>query len=262
MVAPRFTGNPVNASSALRPRALVAIMIACMAIAAPAREPVPVVTGNGYGPFADEGLSNGGLATELVRRVFEEMGRAVDISFQPWPRGYRAAHEGEFAATFPYIRMPYRAQDFYYSDPLFNVNVQIYVAADRGIQELQDLSDKTLCNPLGYAITRDFRQKLEHLTYAEWQPRTMKQCLRMLESRRVDFVIITRRQAQSVLDEVRMKREGLRLLEGEHVSADLHLIVSKEIDGGRALLQSFNETLARLQQAGELEPIRRRHQQD
>lgn len=236
---------------------LAGLILACSSTAVPARDPLPLVTGNGYGPFADSELPHGGLATELVRRVFRTMDQPVDIAFKPWARGYRATLDGEFRATFPYLHTPERAEEFHYSDPLYTVHLRVFVRSGASADELADLTGKTLCVPLGYAITRDIRRMLADLDYEEGEPRTMIQCLRMLGRGRVDFVAITRRHAESLLADIPLDRERLRVLKGVEVSADLHLIVPKETDGARELLDSFNQTLARLREQGEVEPLRR-----
>lgn len=238
------------------------VALACMALAAPAREPVAVVTGNGYGPFADSDLPNGGLATELVRRVFAEMDRPAEIAFEPWRRGYNKTLKGRYRATFPYIRMPERTEEFYYSDPLFTVQLRVFVHADRPFEELDDLSGKTLCVPLGYAITMDVRRLLDDLNYDQGEPRSMAQCFRMLESGRVDFVVITRRHAQAVIDELPLDWEAVRYLDDVDVSSELHLIVPRDLDDARALLDSFNAALARLRERGEVKPIGRHYLND
>ncbi len=234
---------------------LAGLVLAFAAATASARDPLPLVTGNGYPPFADSGLPGGGLTTALVRRVFRELDRPVDIAFKPWPRGYRATLNGDFEATFPYLYTPERAADFHYSDPLFTVHLRVFVPADAPADKLADLTGKTLCVPLGYAITRDIRQMLADLDYEEGEPRTMNQCLRMLGRDRVDFVAITRRHADSLLAELPLERERLRMLEDVDVSADLHLIVPKQRDGARRLLADFNRTLARLREQGEVRPL-------
>jgi polar amino acid transport system substrate-binding protein len=246
--------QPQKTVSGARLLLTAGLVLACAVSASQAREALPLVTGNGYSPFAGSELPGGGLTTALVRRVFQGMDRPVEIAFEPWPRGYRATLDGEFDATFPYLHTPERAEDFHYSDPLLTVHLRVFVRADASVDKLADLTGQTLCVPLGYAITRDIREMLAHLDYEEGEPRTMTQCMRMLGRGRVDFVAITRRHAQSLLAEVPLEREGLRMLEDVDVSADLHLIVPKQRDGARQLLEDFNRTLARLREQGEVRP--------
>ncbi len=46
-------------------------------------EPIPIVTGNKFAPFTDEKLPNGGLATEIIKTTFNELGHETKIKFLP-----------------------------------------------------------------------------------------------------------------------------------------------------------------------------------
>lgn len=237
-------------------RRLVGVALSFMAVSVSAREPIPLVTGNGYAPLADESLPHGGRATELVRRVFAEMGRPVTIAFQPWSRGYRATLDGQFQATFPYARTPDRTEKFHFSNPLFMVRFRILVRQHASIEGAADLVDKTLCVPLGYALSRPVERLLDDIDPERERPRTMAQCLWMLERARVDFVVITQRQARVLLQEEIDDLERLETLQDVDVPARLHLIVPKSLNNGRGLIKDFNQALEELRAEDKMETIR------
>ena len=54
-----------------------------------AEEGLRLVTGNDYKPFTDESLPEGGLANEIVKRSYDQIGVKYSIEWKPWKRGFR-----------------------------------------------------------------------------------------------------------------------------------------------------------------------------
>lgn len=93
--------------------------------------PLALTSGNDYAPFADQDLPGGGLATRVVRAVFERLGEPIRIDWLPWKRGYALTLEGRYAATFPYIHSPEREALFHYSEPIFVGKSYLYTLKTR-----------------------------------------------------------------------------------------------------------------------------------
>ena len=114
---------------------------------------IRLVTGDNYAPFSDQSLPEGGLATHLVRYLFEQMDQPVEIDITGWPAGYQAALDGAYAGTFPYIESEQRLEHYLFSDPLFTVSSFAYVDQSSTINASspEDLAGLTLCLPEGFA---------------------------------------------------------------------------------------------------------------
>ncbi|OYU45795.1 MAG: hypothetical protein CFE44_05620, partial [Burkholderiales bacterium PBB4] len=67
-------------------------------------QPIELVSGNDYAPYAGSKLEDGGLTTALVKRAFKQMGDEVTVAWMPWAQGYAEAKKGKFSATYPYAK--------------------------------------------------------------------------------------------------------------------------------------------------------------
>jgi ABC-type amino acid transport substrate-binding protein len=106
--------------------AISVLLIATIAVTANAAPNVRLVTGE-WPPYTDSQSSQNGMASEIVKAVFNDMGYTADISFLPFYLGYEKTLEGEFDGTFPYFYTPEREDEFLYSsNPLFRVSISYY----------------------------------------------------------------------------------------------------------------------------------------
>jgi polar amino acid transport system substrate-binding protein len=223
-------------------------------------ETLNLVTGNNYPPFTDENLPQRGMATEIVALAFERVGYQTRITFRPWRRGYEETKKGLFAATFPYIKTDDRLKHFYYSQPINTVYTRIFVTKDSRIKRLQDLKGQRICIPLGYGVSKRFDDLFrEPSTDREVNPVDLEGCLRMMVSGRKDFFIINEINGWMTIQKIFHSKDGFRTLDTEFEEESHHLIVSKHLPNGRALLYDFNRGLEKLKQDGILQRIIRRH---
>ena len=74
---------------------------------------IRLVTGNNLAPYTDIRLTNGGLITELVEAVYNELGFETVISFGDWDQGYADTLGGRFEATFPYQPDQVKSDEFF-----------------------------------------------------------------------------------------------------------------------------------------------------
>jgi len=99
---------------------------------------VNLVTGNGYPPFTDKTLPQGGLITALVRQAFVSVGTDVDIAFRPWKRGYVETLKGIQDGTFPYIKNENRLQEMMYSEAILKTSAAWFFNADNVVPTVPD----------------------------------------------------------------------------------------------------------------------------
>ena len=222
-----------------------------------------LVTGNNYPPFTDENLPSGGMITEIVDLVFKKVGYQPQIVFRPWKRGYAETKKGVFVATFPYIKTEERLQDFIYSQPINTVYTRVFVLKDAPIRELQDLTGRRICVPLGYGVSESLGGMLKkELFNAESNPVDLVGCLKMMLSGRKDFFIINEINGWTTIRETFHTTERFRTLDAVFKDETQHLIISKTTAGGERILQAFDRGLNQLREDGTLQLITARHLKD
>lgn len=209
-------------------------------------EPLPIVSGPGYPPFADPQLPGGGQATELVRAAMARAGLSAELSWRPWQNGYQATLAGEFAATYPYITTAEREKLFLYSAPLFDLKFYVF---GRAGSKLDGARPETLrglryCLPHGWAHLAPIEQMLKagELTYAH--PYDMRSCMKMIALGQADFTITDHEQGRQALRELPASLPQPQLLGQEMGSLSLHLIIPRNRPDAEALLRRFNAGLA------------------
>ena len=241
----------------------VVYLILCCLTAAASADTIHVVTGNNYPPFTDENLPGGGMSTEIVELAFKKVGHQAHISFRPWKRGYEETKKGGFVATFPYIKTEERLKDFHYSQPITTVYTRVFVVKDSPIRELQDLTGRRICVPLGYGVSKRFDEMLKKgLFNAEATPVDLAGCLRMMLSGRKDFFIINEINGWAIIRETFNTTENFRTLNATFKEETHHLIVSKTTADGECMLKAFDRGLDQLREDGTLQMIITRHLQD
>lgn len=238
--------------------ALLLLLLPAPAAAA-AEGRLQLVTGNDYPPFTDQSLPHGGLATEIVSTVFNEMGYDVDISYKPWKRGYAETLNKRYLGTFPYGKNPQRLELFHYSAPLY-VFAQHFFATDAAVEfnRDEDLQGLRVCVPIGYNLVRLEDLVARGIVTLE-QPVDADACFGMLKRGRVDLVRIDRSVGWAIIDKLYGSADGFRMLPKPFRETVEHLIIAKDYPGGKELLDAFDLTFARLSQQGVIDAIKQRH---
>lgn len=245
-----------NWLAALRCPLLVGLLLPAWAIA---DVPIQIVTGNNYEPYVDERLPAGGMMTELVSRTLEEMGESSEITFAPWARGYQETLSGRYAATFPYVYTDDRAENYLFSDALVDVETRIFVRQADSAQDFADLVGRRLCQPLGYALVEEVRDRMDGITMEVDRPASMSNCFRMLERARTDFIYSIESLGQLTAMEELGDLDSIRMLDEVVASTSLHFIVPRNRPGAEQLIDDFNAALDSLHSQGLVAEIQQRH---
>lgn len=221
---------------------------------------INLVAGNNYAPFTDETLQEGGMITEIVRMTFEAMGYKPKIEYWNWAYGYKAAKDGIFSATFPYLKNVERNQDFYYSQPLFELLIFPFINKDNAFtyEGLESFQGKTLCRPEGY-YTHDIQELIVDESITLIQPKELESCFKKLATGEVDVVPINEFSGQEMVHKLNLQ-DKVQMLANEVITIEtLHVIFSRYTADGRALWYKFNKSISNLKQSGEFQEIVRKH---
>ncbi len=83
-----------------------------------------------------------GVATELVRAVFNELGVQIEIEMLPWARSLQYLQSGQADGVFTIFKNPQRQTFLLYPDePLIEQTISLYTARDKPINFSEKLSD-------------------------------------------------------------------------------------------------------------------------
>jgi polar amino acid transport system substrate-binding protein len=232
------------------------------------------LTGSNYAPFTDKGWPGEGLITELVNAIMEEAPNPVPYSVtwqDDWSQHlFPLLDEAQYDMGFPWLKPDCaadpgneRCANFHFSDPLFEMPIQIFVAAgsEMRFDSDSDLEGKVLCRPKGY-YTHDLdaagRNWLKAGKITLVTPDTPDACFTMLVAGEVDAV-----PENLFLGAAKIKEMGLRgkvkPLERPLSTETLHVIVSKKHWRGTTFLYRVNAGLAAVKAKGRYDEIVNRH---
>lgn len=207
---------------------------------------VALVTGTDYPPFADTEEAGGGVTVRIVKAAFERMGDTVTLTVMPWKRGYVSTLHGQFAGTFPYIRLPDRERDMLYSVPIVSGGSFLYsqqpIAFDPA--HPQQLKIRSLCVPNGWRTPLEvsLAPAIERREIRLEQPHDLASCIRMVVAGRVEAFTGLAELVDHLQREVNLKVPLVRsALPVEAV--ELSLIAPRQSPGSAALIARFNEGL-------------------
>lgn len=213
-----------------------------------------LVTGNNYKPFTDESLPNGGLSSSIVRKVFEEAGYKVDLTFMPWSRGYESTKSGAYVATFPYVKRPDRVVDFFYSQPINTITQLVFVKKSNllKIEDASDLIGLTTCIPRGYAITKSVGELIDIGSITKVTAPDTEQCYLMLKFGRADFLTFNQYVGWSAAQKAlgNSAEKEIRTLATPLETEGLHLIFPRSSKDSKDTLEQFNRAFTKLKDEG------------
>ena len=224
---------------------------------------IHLVTGPDYAPYVSMELPEGGVVSEVVSRVFAEIGYKAELSFYPWNRVYQRVLNVQSDATFPYAWGRERAQLFLYSRPVNRINIRVFMHQETrfSFAEPNDLKGLSYCQPLGYQTEPELENMIEKNALQRFEARDMDGCFEMLSAKRVNFVIsndlVGRSSAERVLSAE--MRSFIVAAEEPFRTISEYLIISKEHPDAEHLIDAFNTAYEVLLENGTLDRVWQRH---
>lgn len=228
----------------------------CMPLWA-AAEPLRLVTGDGYAPFTGKDLPGGGILTQVVQAALSRSQATSELHWRPWNRGLLMTLEGQYDATFPYVRSLVMAQDYLFSDPLLVVRQHLFSRAGEvyEVDDLAALAGKRLCYPLGWQLPVAIQIMVEQGRLTRHAPQGLNECARLLLLQRDDFFIANGPIGEAALDATGEPASRFRRSQSTFPERSLHLIVSRRHPRAEQVLLTFNQGLAGLQAGNQYRQI-------
>lgn len=234
---------------------LLCLLLACTPLVQAGE--LRLVTGDDYAPFTDWQLAGGGLLTQVVMAALAEQQQTARLDWRPWIRGYKMTLEGEYDATFPYVRTQEREVDFLYSEPLYRVQQHIFSRAGEAYEpeQLLALRGKRFCYPLGWQPPKALQEMVERGELIRHEPSGLDECSRLLLLRRDDFFVADARLGETSLQLSGAARDQFHRSQGIFPSNALHLLIPRRHPQAQALLDDFNQGLSSLHSSGRYQKL-------
>ncbi len=240
---------------------------------------IQFLTADGYTPFTDRTLSNGGMITNIVtasmNMIKEQSGGTFGYNVS-WVNDW-AAHLNPllitraFDAGFPWLKPDcahmadlsqdarYRCQKFFFSDPLFEVFTVLFVKSDSPITFAKDdeIVGKTLCLPVGqstHELDKNGRNWVKDNKVTLLRPQNVEECFKLLNSGAVNAVVTPDLTGKSVAAALGLA-DKVKALSRPVAIGTLHVIVPKSHPHASTMLYYINTAVGKLRDSGEYDKI-------
>lgn len=223
---------------------------------------VELVTGNGYPPFTDASLPEGGLVTEIVRTAYRRAGKEPELTFLAWKRAELAVQRGKAVATFPYVKTGRRLERYSFSNPVFVPEVVPIVApADAGrIESVSDLKGLRTCMPVGWQVgVEEIDDMIDNGDITTFREYEMPICYRLLAHGRIDFIATERLGARVDARRTLGTEDAVYAEDIVLGTTPLHVIFDKDHPQTPSRLAVFNRGLKAIKEDGTYDDIVARH---
>jgi polar amino acid transport system substrate-binding protein len=241
------------------------------------------LTAEGYTPYADRTLENGGLILDLLTASMKliETESAGSFTYQiSWVNDW-AAHLNPllitraFDAGIPWTKLDcsdlsaldassqYKCRKFFFSDPFYEDVTVLFVRQDSSItfQSDDEVLGKTLCRTKGWStfdLDKKGRGWIKDNKIVLMQPPSAEDCFRMLDSGTVDAVVISDLTGRAIAARMGMLGRVRATDRPVHIET-MHAIITKTHPNARTILYYINSSLAKLRASGEYDKIVARH---
>jgi polar amino acid transport system substrate-binding protein len=199
----------------------------------------------------DNGGGVAGLDVDLAQAIAADLGLDVQFVYFGYDGLYDAlATEQVDVLISALVIIPERTRDFAYSEPYFNAGeILIIPTGNETIESMTDLGGRTVAVELG---------TLGHVEATEWAKRVADLAIRPFPTADEALTAVQQGEADAALTDAISGRLFLRENDGlkrlpENVTVEPFALVVRSED--EQLLTVLNQSLANLQQSGQLDQI-------
>lgn len=209
-----------------------------------------LVTGDDYLPYSDRKASEGGMATELVKKAFAEMKTEIKVDWLPWARGYDDTKAGTFAATFPYFKGAEREKEMIYSDAMVKLIDRVFIKAGAkkfNFSTLPGFAGSIICLPLGWTKPAKLEDMIKTGQIKIQSPKDIATCVKLLESERADFFVTEEANGKASIAASGVASGSVVVADVPALSENgLYLVAPKSVPASKEVIATFNKGLEAL----------------
>lgn len=218
-----------------------------------------------YLPYTSETLKDYGVTSAIVTAAFRLEGIETQYQFLPSARAYYMTRIGEFDGTLPWAKREGRELDFFYSDPVIEVDkayfyslIEAPLAWDTDKSKIIDLENVKVATVIGYNYGDKLQKAEKNGQLQTVRLDKLVQGFSMLLAGRVDTVVSKKIVAEQVLIKnfTQAQRAKLTLMpiSNDKPSYD-YLLISRQVKHAEYLLGAFNRGLKKIHASGEYQDL-------
>lgn len=237
----------------------IALLMMVVSYAA-AQEVLPLATGE-WPPYNSSQMAGGGVHTEIVVAVVNEMGMVPQYTFHPWKRVEKLLEQGMVFGAFSYTSNPQRAARFDFTKPFAVSTTQFFYFKPNtpaiNWKNWEDLKPYRLAGVLGYSYLPNMRASgatvIEVTSDAQLIP--------LLRAGRADFVALDSVNGWLEINKHFAAEVGQfgTLEKTLHSDSPSFVMVSRQYPDYQRLIDRFNDALDRIRRNGGYDAILMKH---
>ena len=212
---------------------------------------VKIATGDGYSPFVDYKLPEGGWSTSLVKQTFNKMNLRASIDVLPWNRALKWTQEGKFLAAFPFVYSESRSEHFLFSTAINFVPVHMYVASDSKFTSPDQLKNKRLCFPISYSLDSLEQGIVDKYQMTINRAKDGLGCIKHVQKGWSDAGLTNGYIHAEKLPKNEVNNISVVIFPEQLAFIPLYLVISKDYSNAEQWIQEFNYAFTLLQKSGD-----------
>lgn len=214
---------------------------------------------DGWPPFTDATLVNGGLATDIVSTALARAGYASEFDQVPWARAMLGISEGRYDVLINAWYSEERTRVGVFSAEYLLNRIRFIKRRDAPIQfnNLQQLHTYPIAVVRGYAYSRAFDEDLQ---MQKVPVHNFAMAVRMLAADRVKLTLEDEYVARYYLSRESAKvRNAVEFLPKPLSENSLHILVSLKNPEHKQIVAGFDREIAAMKADGSYARLLRRH---
>jgi polar amino acid transport system substrate-binding protein len=240
---------------------------------------IEFLTADGFAPFTDRALPNGGMITQIVTTAMDLIKERSGGSFSyriSWVNDW-SAHLSTLLVTrafdvgFPWGKpdcnsgadlskdAKYRCQRFFFSDPVYEVFTVLFVQSGSTLNFVKDdeIIGKSICQPANqstYELDKGGRNWVKDNKVVLVKPQSLEECFRLLDGGSVNAVVTPDLSGKAAISALGLEKRVKALPRPVDIGT-LHLIVPKTHPQASTIIYYLNAAIARLRENGDYDRI-------
>ncbi|EJK99043.1 MULTISPECIES: ABC transporter substrate-binding protein [Pseudomonas] len=214
---------------------------------------------DGWPPFTDSTLVNGGLATDIVSTALARAGYATDFEQVPWARAMLGIGEGRYDVLINAWYSEERTQVGQFSAEYLVNRVRFIKRKDDDIQfdQLPQLHAYPIAVVRGYAYSKEFDEDLQ---MQKIPVHNFAMAVRMLVAERVKLTVEDEYVARYYLARESAKvRSAVEFLPKPLSENSLHILVSLKNPEHQEIIAKFDQEIAAMKADGSYARLLKQH---
>jgi len=228
----------------------------CCAFPVQAKQSITLAFGQ-WAPYHSTSLPGNGLASMIYSEAFALEGIDVKYDVLPWKRGYDLAMRGEVHGSVGWLKTDERERHFIFSDPVMFSRVVMFHKRDLDLnwETLEDIKNYQVVLPLGDLSHELVRPAMRGGRGGVQTSNNYLLGMKMLIEGRADIFICNAEVGKFLLTTHFPHVNNVTQHPTPVIKGASHLIISRNIPNGQALVKRFNKGLKTLKQNGRYDDI-------